>query len=757
MSFARRHNSEELLLLSLMLFLISAILCSSQLAREIDSRVRDGYVRLQPRSEPPSDIALVLIDDRSLQEYGRWPWSRELLARLVNKVNDAHPRVVGVDILLSEAESKTADRALADSFRTAPPTVLVAKIGAFPDGPRWITPLPIFTQRASVAHAQAVLDTDGLCRRFPIQEVSTDGVRYALGVELARKLNEVSAAEYLRQYGLDFEAQNRPITVAKPTLAPIAYRRTDFFTLSAADVLRHEHLYSFANRAVLIGFGPSEISDRLTTPLGGPLPTPGVEINAQILNAVLHGLYLHELPQWWSVAIVLVIAPALVYCFRRVRGWQSPIVALALALGAYFCGYLLFRYASISVSPLPIIASTFLAPLLVYAADFVIAERRLSAQLRGMQAWLDGNSAADSRTDTNDIFGQLSALDDLQAQLGSLYELHDRLLESTDDAVVVFDSEGKLLLQNRRFADLFPQPMLPLTLRELERKLQSDSHTAVESSHEVSIREDLYAVRISPLPSVNLAKGGGTVVTLSSLRMRVERDRARAQAIRFVTHELRTPIVAIQGFAELMMDMPGSPACERAPETIFRESQRLIVLINSYLDVLRIESGFAALRRESVDVSELVSSTTELLGPLAQAAHMKVSFHQHAQSCISGDKTLLTGAVLNLVSNAIKYGRSGTEVEITSVVEDSDVVLSVFNECTPLPESELQALFEMNYRSASNSWQQQGWGIGLTFVKRIAENHGGSVHAENAGNGVRFELRLPAAPVEAPASEKTNA
>jgi signal transduction histidine kinase len=239
--------------------------------------------------------------------------------------------------------------------------------------------------------------------------------------------------------------------------------------------------------------------------------------------------------------------------------------------------------------------------------------------------------------------------------------------------------------------------------------------------------------------------------------MRVERDRARAEAIRFVTHELRTPIVAIQGFAELMLSMPGSPACNKAPETIFRESQRLVVLINSYLDVLRIESGFAELRFEEVDVNELVVRTTELLEPLAQAANMKLTLHQHAGSCISGDKTLLTGAVLNLISNAIKYGRSGTEVEITSVVRDSSVILSVYNECTPVPEHELQSLFDMNYRSSANSPQKHGWGIGLTFVKRIAENHGGSVHVENARNGIRFELRLPAAPVGAAVREKANA
>ena len=100
---------------------------------------------------------------------------------------------------------------------------------------------------------------------------------------------------------------------------------------------------------------------------------------------------------------------------------------------------------------------------------------------------------------------------------------------------------------------------------------------------EVYLNNELYAMRIAPLPPTTMSPGGGTILTLTNLRTRVERDRARAEALGFITHELRTPIASIQGFAEIMMNYPGSEDCESAPETIYRESKRLLALISSYL------------------------------------------------------------------------------------------------------------------------------------------------------------------------------
>jgi signal transduction histidine kinase len=234
-------------------------------------------------------------------------------------------------------------------------------------------------------------------------------------------------------------------------------------------------------------------------------------------------------------------------------------------------------------------------------------------------------------------------------------------------------------------------------------------------------------------------------MVLTDLAPRVERDHARAEALGFVTHELRTPLVSIQGFAEVMMRYPESPANATAPETIFRESRRLLALINSYLDVLRLDAGARAIRSEAVQMGTVVRQVFEIVQPLAAAAGMTLTFQDGANVAVQGDEVLLTGAVLNLVSNAIKYGTPGTEVRVRCATSGATVVFSVHNHGEPIAAQDLARLCEPFYRSPEAESAKTGWGLGLAFVKRIAEKHGGSVRVQNTDNGVLFEVHLPVA------------
>lgn len=111
-----------------------------------------------------------------------------------------------------------------------------------------------------------------------------------------------------------------------------------------------------------------------------------------------------------------------------------------------------------------------------------------------------------------------------------------------------------------------------------------------------------------------------------------------------------------------------------------------------------------------------------------------------------GDEPLLAGAVLNLVSNAIKYGEPGSEVRVSCECGAGEARLAVENIGDPIPPEAMPRLFEPYYRSAGAEKSDTGWGLGLAFVKRIVEQHGGSVAFESDLAGTRFEVRLPAKP-----------
>ena len=145
----------------------------------------------------------------------------------------------------------------------------------------------------------------------------------------------------------------------------------------------------------------------------------------------------------------------------------------------------------------------------------------------------------------------------------------------------------------------------------------------------------------------------------------------------------------------------------------------------------------------------MVEHVQKVVQPLAAAAKVTV---RAALDCDDGfvqcDEALISGALLNLVSNAIKYGANGTEVLMRVHSSGEEVQFEVQNSGPVIPEAELQQLFERFYRSA-RSESIPGWGLGLSFVRRISQQHGGRVHvSSNQSAGTTFASHYRAAPVK---------
>jgi signal transduction histidine kinase len=745
----QRRSWTTTLALSAALFVLIAALSAIRLIHDSEQRITDTFYRITPAPAEPSKVLLVLIDDQSLQEYGRWPWSRLLLARLAHNLADAGATVIGLDILLSEPQSPEADAALREVLKQSSRIVLADKIGSFPDGPRWVEPLTDFSDAAlAVGHVHAPLDADSVCRSFPARELSIDGSRWAFAVEVARHTQPEATSAFLSHYGVPSTDDHATFSVAKPTLIPIAYRRDRFDELAARIALQGTDLARVRGRPVLVGLGTMETSDRLTTPLSTEFPTPGVEVHAQILDSILTGRKLFAIPLGLSALVLFLTCLLVVVVFRRWRGWSTTAALALTGAVVYVLAWLAFRYSFLLPAGSMMLA-VIAGPLLIYTGDFVLVERSLTRQMRELQSWLAQQGKKNPSQSRSDLSWKLGTLQELQTELGSLYELHKTLLESTQDLVAIFDERGELLLQNQALLQVCATgPSERLSLNQLQRRWtpNDDAPLALRGAGregEVYLGGELYSVRIVPMPPTALSPRGGTIVTLASLKTRVERDYARSEALGFVTHELRTPLSSIQGFAELMMRYPTSPDCERAPETIYWESKRLLALINSYLDVLRLDAGAKSVAQDMVELADLVQRVFDILRPLAAAANMRFVLDSQGPITIIADAALLHGAVLNLVSNAIKYGKPGTEIHVTCSRNQGDVAIGVRNLGAPIPPESLARLFDAYYRAPDVEKGRAGWGLGLAFVKRIAEKHGGSIRAESSAAGNLFELHLP--------------
>jgi len=769
-----RPQFRRWLALSALTFALAAVLSLTYPVEELSRRLGDFYFRLRGPQPTSQHVALVVIDDASISRYGRWPWSRILLAQLVRAASAQGPQALGLDIILSEPQEEAADRDLAEALGSAGNVVLATKIAASQEHSAWVEPLPLFAGRAAgIGHVHAVLGPDGICRSVPAREMTLEGPRRALALEVVRVargvvLEEVPDANRLadtdRPGSLDKVSPDFLIIDYHNQIAP-GQSPPPFLSVSARDLLEGKAGEELSGKVVLVGFAATEMSDRLPTPVSDRLPMPGVEIHANLVNGLLSGRCLRPLGGRVQTLVLLGASLVLTWVVLRWPGIKGLLILPALLLAAYGAGYLLFAYAQRMVELGPLMCVGLLVAPLAQLENLIVVDRGLTRGLRQLQRALQPatpemggglRAALRSEIPSQDLHWKVELLNQLQAELGSLYAFDQTLLEAMQEGLAVFASDGCLVFRNPRwqqFSDRFnwdPGSNLDAFVgtlgdpkwREVSKRV---SQPGARMESEVHLGGQLWQVRAIRLPSTTQPGTGALMVVVTDLTARLERDRARAEALGFVTHELRTPLVSIQGFAEFLLRYPQAAAGSDAAATIFQESRRLVAMINTYLDVLRLDSGTQPLRREVMDVKETVNQAARVVQPLAQAAGISVKLEMDSDlPPLRGDPNLIAGALLNVLSNAVKYSPQGSEIRLRVLARPDSAVLEVQNPGPVIPPEDLARLFEPFYRRREQEHTAPGWGLGLAFVKRIAEGHGGRVEASSdAGGGTCFRIVLP--------------
>jgi signal transduction histidine kinase/CHASE2 domain-containing sensor protein len=743
--------------------LISVVLPVSTLSRKLS----DFYFRLRAPQPTSSQVALVIIDEVTLARYGRWPWHRIQLAQLIRAVSLQQPRAIGLDVLLPEQEDEANDAALARAIQAAPNMVLASKISSSPNGNLWIDPRPQFLDAARGAgHVQAIIDFDGVCRSIPLEEPSADGMRPAFALKLASMARPQLAALITPADagvpGVQRLEPRAPFLIDfRPQFAP-GQEPAPFVVVSAADLLGDKKTPDLAGKIVLIGFGSTEVSDRLVTPVSDQLPMPGVEINANVVDMLLAERSLTYLGIPGQALLVVFTSALFLWLVVRMPGARGLFLLSAILVAGYFASFFIFLYLHRMISYGPLLVAGVLAAPLAQLENLLIVEREITSRLQHLRkAILPHSGRLETPADLTSrasspssglLHWKLAALKDLQAKLSSLNAFNETLLETMREGLAVYGADGVLRFSNAIWKDFCTRHNVGLDrlsgIAELAggwRDLASLANdSAAWTEHEAPLGEELWLLRAVRLPWTSFAEAGAVMLMAEDITARRQRDQARSEALSFVTHELRTPLLSIQGFSEVLMRYPDSEASSEAPATIFRETNRLVAMINTYLEVLRLDSGARPLHVTRTNVSAMVEHVEKVVGPLAASAHVpvKVEVGPGVDSLIC-DETLVAGALLNLVSNAIKYGVDGSEVLLRVTSQEHEVTFEVRNSGPAIPVAELEHIFERFYRP-TRSESVAGWGLGLSFVRRICQQHGGRVHVNsNEISGTSFAFTLP--------------
>ncbi len=228
-----------------------------------------------------------------------------------------------------------------------------------------------------------------------------------------------------------------------------------------------------------------------------------------------------------------------------------------------------------------------------------------------------------------------------------------------------------------------------------------------------------------------------------------ESDKARyQQAIHFVTHEMRSPLTAIQGSSELMGRYNlNDEKRKQIAEMINSESKRLARMIQTFLDIERLTDGHMEIRAEVFPAADLLRTCIERARPLADRKQIRIQTAKVDDIALKGDRELIEYAVYNLLTNAVKYSPEETSVTVSLRRDGQQMRLAVNDEGIGMDEKELRSIFQKFYRTkkAENSGEG-GTGIGLSIVEQIVSHHGGKMEVTSTpGKGSCFTMVLPAA------------
>jgi signal transduction histidine kinase len=226
-----------------------------------------------------------------------------------------------------------------------------------------------------------------------------------------------------------------------------------------------------------------------------------------------------------------------------------------------------------------------------------------------------------------------------------------------------------------------------------------------------------------------------------------EADRKRyQQAIHFVTHEMRTPLTAIQGSSELMGRYNLSEEKRKQiADMINQESKRLARMIQTFLDVERLSDGQIELKREPFSARDMVEACVQRARPLAERKNIGIHIEE-LDGALEGDRELMEYVVYNLLTNAVKYSNAGTQITVTCRLEGRELRLSVRDQGIGMDAKELHQIFQKFYRTKrAEASGEVGTGIGLSIVEQIVQHHRGKMEVTSQpGKGSCFTVVLPA-------------
>ncbi|AHG66062.1 CHASE2 domain-containing protein [Advenella mimigardefordensis] len=772
-SLGRRFH-REWLLVTLVILAVTALGSQFSILSRFSYALYDVAVSYTQSRQPDPDIAIIVIDDKSLTQIGFWPWERKVHAELVNILHNA--RAIGFDILFTDADphDTRTDQQLAQAIADNG-NVVLANFLSDPGQQVAVNPIAKLARAArALGFINIVPDTDGMVRRIRLTTPQdTTRQHFALSM-LAAGGDSAAVASYSSR------------SKEEPYLIPYVGTPQTFPMISYSDVLfgRIPARY-FDNKYVLIGAWGTGMGDRFPTPASAGIVDnmSGVEILANVLQSaregnwnVIPGTTTHMLI---SLAPVLVLLIAIRQLSPR-RVLFATLVVLLLVLAG---SVLLLALGNMWVSPVAAMIGVALTypvwswrtqelalnqmgremselnreyPLL--RAEMALADApqkfHLSLNERIMQLRFALNRVRSLRQFISDSFNAIpdpALVFDASHQLTLWTSSAERYMARLDKLTL---SEGLPLqsLLNAIIADA-------TTSRELVTAIEHHERTAAEQSDESSSAatgihsEDGFEVRdragndllLKSMPTYTAGqRRSGYILNLIDISALREAERKRDETLRFISHDMRAPQNSILALIDLQTDDTRALPTDELLRRVSHLSGRTISLVEDFVQFTRAEK--ADIEFVPLNLSDLLQDAINEVWIESRARHIPIVSHiSPLCAFIRGDQSLLMRCLSNLLDNAFKYSPDNTTITCTLASAGDFWEVSIRDQGCGISQQDQQHLFTLYTRvGTSNEQDPGGLGLGLVFVKTVVMRHHGEVRVQSApGQGSTFIIRLP--------------
>lgn len=749
------------------------------------------------------DIVIVAIDDRSLAALGRWPWRRGVHAALLDRLAMAGPAAIGLDLILSEPDTlhPDDDQALAEAIRRAGKVVLPMRMEGGPGQvPMAVLPIQPLAQAAAAAgggsgHIHIELDPDGIARSVFLREGNAGRWWNHLAIEMLRTAGHPRTPDRLpveRRPDLDprtGEVPDHPGWWLRDYAFRIPYAGPPghFLHLSYIDVLEGRvSSERLRGRYVFVGATAAGMGDAYPTPAASQDGLmAGVEISANVLDAVRRGLGLRH-PASWQNAL-FTAAPLLLALagLRRLQPRAALITIAALmaaTLGATYAAQHWFAYQFAPTAAL--VCLGLLYPLwswrrLEAALGYLAAEfhRIEGEQGTPLERRLAGPGDRAPLPQDGDVLDRrITALSDAAERLRALQRFVRQGMDSLPDPVLVTAADGTILLANRAAertlgevditlpglaVDALLARHLVSTDREQLPKLSAGDSAGPEQAQPGAARHiESFELRVRVAQGhAALLKGvprrdghglfSGWILSIVDVSLLLQAQRQREEALRFISHDMRAPQSSILTLIELERDRGGAPGRD-VLDRIESHARRTLALADAFVDLARAQSD--AVVFAPINLSDVVLDAVDQFWGLAHARRIDLvaELPDEAGWCL-GDYGLLVRAVGNLIDNALKYGPADARVLCGLKPVGKDWEISVRDAGPGIPAADRGRVFEQFTRLAADGPGAGGFGLGLALVRAVMLRHGGRADLRSEpGIGTVFALFIPAitVPVE---------